>query len=160
MSTVPTLLEDLQRLQQAVERAQGPWLAPRVEACTLKTETGWASSAAEVMQRLRSFGGEGWIETTAGLVLVTRGEAAEPAAPVLDAELADGARSLHVRQVNARWRLTWFEETEGATHLARTHTLLGTEPAAARLRYRVYRPADAQAAPTPLARLAGLVQEG
>lgn len=161
MSEVLTLLQDVQRLRQGVQRAGSPWLAPQVQACTLKVEAGWAATPAELLQRLRAFGGEGWLETTDTLLVVPRGADIAPVAPVLNAELADGPRSLHVRQVNARWRLTWFEETEGHTHLAQTHTLLGTEPAAARLHYRVYLPAQeaAGATPAPLARLSGLEQE-
>lgn len=152
---VQALLQDVERLREAAGATGASWRAPSLEACTLIVEARREVSATEVVRQLQAFGGEGWVETTDQVLAVARGAAPvlDAGTLVLDAELADGVRSLHVRHDNGCWRLAWIEEAAGATHLVRTQVVLGVLPSAARLRYRVYETADGAGA---MARLAGM----
>lgn len=152
---VQALLQDVKRLREAAGSTSVPWRVPILEACALIVETRQEASAMEVVRQLQAFGGEGWIETTDQVLVVARGAAPalDAGTLVLDAEVADGARSLHVRHDNGHWQLAWIEETAGATHLVRTQVMLGVLPGAARLRYRVYEKADGAGA---MARLTGM----
>lgn len=143
-----TLLQDLAALERQVKGTA--WQVPRLQACRMALHTERVNDAAAVARALKDFDPQagGWVETSDRAVHWRSGQP-WPAGAVLNAELAAGARSLHVREADDSWLCTSFDEAppKGCAGVLEgwvvERRLLGQVDPARYWRYRVLiQPAD------------------
>ena len=120
-----------------------PWKVPGLSRCGLETSVKKLTTREDVWKELQEFlarpGSKGWIETTDALLSLPGVDNPDMLAWPLNAELAAGATSLHVRQIDGAWLATSLTEmSKGRTHWATDRQHLAADPALGQLLYRVY----------------------
>lgn len=105
-----SLDNDLRALSAALDPA-GPWRVPEIRPCRVTVQSSAMARADDVVSHLRSQleQAAGWIETTECAVPWRHGDPWPPGV-LLNAELADGTRSMQVREMNGAWTVTRIEE--------------------------------------------------
>ena len=106
---IPELASDLGALEPLLRGTA--WVAPTLVKARWAQTTVWMLDPHAVAAELQAFGpaADGWVETT-DVALPWRTGQGWPTGTVLNAELASGARSLHVRQVDGRWACTTLHD--------------------------------------------------
>ena len=119
------------------------------------------SDQLKLQSRVVELGGDGWLCLTDKILLLPHDAGEMTGKTILSGEIANGEKSLHIRQCASGWELYNMTRSDGGEQLMIEQTFISTKDMNMRLKYEVYWKKNEIGAMTPFAsRFAGFSYKG
>lgn len=133
----------------------------KVRKATLQVQRTEAADQQQVQSRISSFGGEGWLCLTDKVIILPADNEKIVGKIVLSGELANGSKSLHIRQSASGWELHEMISIPDGDQLMLEEEFLSIQDKDMKLKYETCWRRDENGTLAPFAsRFAGFFTQG